>query len=138
MNKEQLQVLLMESLVSLKTQGMLEKIPENIRLDHSKDKTQGDFASNIAMMLSKQAGCAPRELAQKIKANFPDSAEVEKIEIAGPGFINFFMSQGANASVVNRIIEQGAGYGSSNVGEGQRVLLEFVSANPTGPLHVGL
>jgi arginyl-tRNA synthetase len=62
---------------------------------------------------------------------------VEKIEIAGPGFINFFMSQGANASVVNRIIEQGAGYGSSNVGEGQRVLLEFVSANPTGPLHVG-
>lgn len=137
MNKEQLQVLLMESLVSLKTQGVLEKVPENIRLDHSKDKTQGDFASNIAMMLSKQAGCAPRELAQKIKANFPDSAEVEKIEIAGPGFINFFMSQGANASVVNRIIEQGAGYGSSNVGEGQRVLLEFVSANPTGPLHVG-
>jgi arginyl-tRNA synthetase len=92
MNKEQLQVLLMESLVSLKTQGVLEKVPENIRLDHSKDKTQGDFASNIAMMLSKQAGCAPRELAQKIKANFPDSAEVEKIEIAGPGFINFIFT----------------------------------------------
>ncbi|VVM22735.1 Arginyl-tRNA synthetase (EC [uncultured Gammaproteobacteria bacterium] len=81
MNKEQLQVLLMESLVSLKTQGVLEKVPENIRLDHSKDKTQGDFASNIAMMLSKQAGCAPRELAQKIKANFPDSAEVERLRL---------------------------------------------------------
>ncbi|CAC9598003.1 Arginyl-tRNA synthetase (EC 6.1.1.19), partial [uncultured Gammaproteobacteria bacterium] len=81
MNKEQLQVLLMESLVSLKAKGVLENIPENIRLDHSKDKTQGDFASNIAMMLSKQAGCAPRELASMIIANFPDSAEVEKIEI---------------------------------------------------------
>lgn len=137
MNKEQLQVLLMESLVSLKAKGVLENIPENIRLDHSKDKTQGDFASNIAMMLSKQAGCAPRELASMIIANFPDSAEVEKIEIAGPGFINFFMSQGSNALVLENIIKQGKNYGLSDVGAGQRVLLEFVSANPTGPLHVG-
>jgi arginyl-tRNA synthetase len=76
-------------------------------------------------------------LPEQIKANFPDTLAVEKIEIAGPGFINFFMSQGANALVVNRIIEQGADYGLSKVGEGQRVLLEFVSANPTGPLHVG-
>lgn len=137
MNKEQLQVLLMESLVSLKAKGVLENIPENIRLDHSKDKTQGDFASNIAMMLSKQAGCAPRELASMIIANFPDSAEVKKIEIAGPGFINFFMSQGSNALVLENIIKQGKNYGLSDVGAGQRVLLEFVSANPTGPLHVG-
>ncbi len=137
MNKEQLQVLLMESLVSLKAKGVLENIPENIRLDHSKDKIQGDFASNIAMMLSKQAGCAPRELASMIIANFPDSAEVEKIEIAGPGFINFFMSQGSNALVLENIIKQGKNYGLSDVGAGQRVLLEFVSANPTGPLHVG-
>lgn len=137
MNKEQLQVLLMESLVSLKAKGVLENIPENIRLDHSKDKTQGDFASNIAMMLSKQAGCAPRELALMIIANFPDSAEVKKIEIAGPGFINFFMSQGSNALVLENIIKQGKNYGLSDVGAGQRVLLEFVSANPTGPLHVG-
>jgi arginyl-tRNA synthetase len=135
MNKEQLQVLLMESLVSLKAKGVLENIPENIRLDHSKDKTQGDFASNIAMMLSKQAGCAPRELALMIIANFPDSAEVKKIEI--PGFINFFMSQGSNALVLENIIKQGKNYGLSDVGAGQRVLLEFVSANPTGPLHVG-
>ena len=137
MDKEQLQVLLIESLVSLKAEGVLENVPDNIRLDHSKDKTQGDFASNIAMVLSKQAGCSPRELAQKIKANFPDSVEVEKIEIAGPGFINFFMSQSSSALVVEDIIKQGKTYGLSSVGAGQRILLEFVSANPTGPLHVG-
>ncbi len=117
--------------------SVLESVPENIRLDHSKDKTQGDFASNIAMILSKQAGCTPRELALMIVANFPDSTEVEKIEIAGPGFINFFMSQSSNSLVVKNIIKQGANYGLSDVGAGQLVLLEFVSANPTGPLHVG-
>ena len=135
--KEQLQALLKQTLTSLVCKGTLESMPDNIRLDHSKDKTQGDFASNIAMVLSKQAGCAPRELAQKIVANFPDSAEVEKIEIAGPGFINFFMSQRSNASVVEDIIKQGETYALSSVGAGQRILLEFVSANPTGPLHVG-
>ncbi|MDC9715619.1 MAG: arginine--tRNA ligase, partial [Gammaproteobacteria bacterium] len=85
----------------------------------------------------KQAKCAPRVLAEQIKANFPDSAEVKKIEIAGPGFINFFMSQGSNASVVSQILAKGAKYGASTVGVGRRVLLEFGSVNPTGPLHVG-
>ncbi|AYQ57718.1 Arginine--tRNA ligase [Bathymodiolus thermophilus thioautotrophic gill symbiont] len=135
--KQELQTLLKQALTVLVDKGVLESVPEAVRLDHSKDKTQGDFASNIAMVLSKQAQCTPRVLAEQIKANFPDTSAVDKIEIAGPGFINFFMSQGSNASVVNRIIEQGADYGLSNVGEGQRVLLEFVSANPTGPLHVG-
>ncbi|CAC9606689.1 Arginyl-tRNA synthetase (EC 6.1.1.19) [uncultured Gammaproteobacteria bacterium] len=135
--KQKLQTLLKQALTALVDEGVLESVPEIVRIDHSKDKVQGDFASNVAMALSKQAKCAPRVLAEQIKANFPDTLAVEKIEIAGPGFINFFMSQGANALVVSRIIEQGADYGLSKVGEGQRVLLEFVSANPTGPLHVG-
>ncbi|SMN15423.1 Arginyl-tRNA synthetase [uncultured Candidatus Thioglobus sp.] len=135
--KQKLQTLLKQALTALVDEGVLESVPEIVRIDHSKDKVQGDFASNVAMALSKQAKCAPRVLAEQIKANFPDTLAVEKIEIAGPGFINFFMSQGANALVINRIIEQGADYGLSKVGEGQRVLLEFVSANPTGPLHVG-
>ncbi len=135
--KQKLQTLLKQALTALVDEGVLESVPEIVRIDHSKDKVQGDFASNVAMALSKQAKCAPRVLAEQIKANFPDTLVVERIEIAGPGFINFFMSQGANALVVNRIIEQGADYGLSKVGEGQRVLLEFVSANPTGPLHVG-
>ena len=135
--KEQIQTLLTQSLEALVVNGVLTEVPDNIRIDHSKDKTQGDFASNIAMMLSKQAKCSPRDLAQKIIDNLPDSAEVDKVEIAGPGFINFFMSQDSNASVVSQIIEQGKTFGLSNVGAKQRVLLEFVSANPTGPLHVG-
>jgi arginyl-tRNA synthetase len=65
-------------------EGVLESVPEIVRIDHSKDKVQGDFASNVAMALSKQAKCAPRVLAEQIKANFPDTLAVEKIEIAGP------------------------------------------------------
>jgi len=135
--KEKIQTLLTQSLETLVTNGALTEVPDNIRIDHSKDKAQGDFASNIAMMLSKQAKCSPRDLAQKVIDNLPGSAEVSKVEIAGPGFINFFMSQDSNVSVVNQIIDQGKTFGLSNVGAKQRILLEFVSANPTGPLHVG-
>jgi arginyl-tRNA synthetase len=135
--KEKIQTLLIQSLETLVTNGVLNEVPDNIRIDHSKDKTQGDFASNIAMMLSKQAKCSPRDLAQKVIDNLPGTAEVSKVEIAGPGFINFFMSQDSNVSVVNQIIDQGKTFGLSNVGAKQRILLEFVSANPTGPLHVG-
>jgi arginyl-tRNA synthetase len=135
--KEQIQTLLTQSLETLVTNGVLTEVPDNVRIDHSKDKAQGDFASNIAMMLSKQAKCSPRDLAQKIIDNLPDSVKVDKVEIAGPGFINFFMSQDSNASVINQIIDQGKTFGLSNIGAKQRILLEFVSANPTGPLHVG-
>ena len=135
--KEKIQTLLIQSLETLVTNGVLTEVPDNIRIDHSKDKAQGDFASNIAMMLSKQAKCSPRDLAQKVIDNLPGTAEVSKVEIAGPGFINFFMSQDSNVSVVNQIIDQGKTFGLSNVGAKQRILLEFVSANPTGPLHVG-
>ncbi len=135
--KQRLHKLLKQTLSSLVDKGVLESVPEHIRIDHSKDKTQGDFATNIAMVLSKQAKCAPRVLAQQIKANFPDSDQIEKIEIAGPGFINFFISQGENIQIIERIINQAEHYGRADVGKGQRILLEFVSANPTGPLHVG-
>lgn len=135
--KEQIQILLTQSLEVLVTNGVLNEVPDNVRIDHSKDKAQGDFASNIAMILSKQAKCSPRDLAQKIIDNLPDSAEVDRLEIAGPGFINFFMSQGSNASVINQIIDEGKTFGLSDIGAKQRILLEFVSANPTGPLHVG-
>jgi arginyl-tRNA synthetase len=135
--KQQLQNLLKQALNQLMENGVLTSVPEDIRLDHSKDKTQGDFATNIAMVLSKQAKCTPKVLGQQIVASFPESESVEKVEVAGPGFINFFMSQDSNALVVNQILEQGEKFGRADVGNGQRVLLEFVSANPTGPLHVG-
>ncbi len=135
--KEKLQQLVKQALEALVNNAVLESVPDNIRIDHSKDKTQGDFASNIAMVLSKQAKCAPKVLAEQIVAHLSDCAEIEKTQIAGPGFINFFMSQGSNTAIIDSITQQGSAYGKSNVGNNQRVLLEFVSANPTGPLHVG-
>ena len=135
--KQQLQQLLTQALQALIDEGVLESVPSEIRLDHSKDKAQGDFASNIAMVLSKQARCAPKVLAEKIVDKLANASEIEKIEIAGPGFINFFMSQGSNNQVLKEILAQGDAFGLTDIGQGQRVLLEFVSANPTGPLHVG-
>jgi len=109
----------------------------NIQVTPSKDRDQGDFASNIAMMLAKAAGKAPRELAELIVAQIPAHDAIEKIEVAGPGFINFFMASEASHLVVNNIINLGEKYGQSDYGKGQKVQVEFVSANPTGPLHVG-
>lgn len=135
--KQQLQQLLTQALQALIDEGVLQSAPSEIRLDHSKDKAQGDFASNIAMVLSKQAKCAPKVLAEKIVDKLANASEINKIEIAGPGFINFFMSQGSNNQVLEDILAKGDTFGLSNIGQDQRVLLEFVSANPTGPLHVG-
>ncbi len=135
--KEQLQKILKQALNSLVNESVLESVPESIRIDHSKDKTQGDFASNIAMVLAKRAGLIPKVLAQKIIDNLGDNAQIDKVQIAGPGFINFFISQGENIQIIERIINQAEHYGKADVGKGQRILLEFVSANPTGPLHVG-
>ncbi len=135
--KQQLQQLLTQALQALIDEGTIETLPSAIRIDHSKDKSQGDFASNIAMVLSKQAKCAPKVLAEKIVDKLASASEIEQIKIAGPGFINFFMSQGSNNQVLNDILEQAEKFGLSTIGNGQRVLLEFVSANPTGPLHVG-
>lgn len=135
--KQQLHTLLQQSLASLVADGTLNEVPENIRIDHAKDKNQGDFASNIAMVLSKQVKYSPKVLAEKIIAHLPQAPTIVKVEIASPGFINFFMSQSSNTVVLNEIISQGDSYGLSDIGANQRVLLEFVSANPTGPLHVG-
>jgi arginyl-tRNA synthetase len=110
-----------------------------INIDATKDKAHGDYASNIAMVLAKQAKMPPRALAEKIveKALAQNNPSVDKIEIAGPGFINFFMSSASSFAVLNKIIEQADKYGHNDSGQGQKVQVEFVSANPTGPLHVG-
>ena len=109
----------------------------NIQVTPSKDPDQGDFASNIAMMLAKTAGKAPRELAELIVTQISAHDAIEKIEVAGPGFINFFMASETSHLVVNNIINLGEKYGQSDYGKGQKIQVEFVSANPTGPLHVG-
>ncbi|MCV6636427.1 arginine--tRNA ligase [Candidatus Albibeggiatoa sp. nov. NOAA] len=108
-----------------------------IRIERTKDASHGDFACNLAMMLAKKARMKPRDLAEKIIAALPNSEAVDKVEIAGPGFINLFLTSNASHSAITTILEQKQTYGLSQIGAGKSVLIEFVSANPTGPLHVG-
>lgn len=110
-----------------------------IMVDNTKDKSHGDFATNIALALAKQAGKPPRALAESICENIAQSApaEVEKTEIAGPGFINFFVSSASQFSVLNAVFDQQDQFGRAPAKSKERVQVEFVSANPTGPLHVG-
>ena len=106
-------------------------------IERARDTTHGDFATNAAMQIAKAAKRKPREVAQAIVDALPKSDLVAKVEIAGPGFINFFLAPSAYHQELLRVADQGAAYGRSQLGAGQRVLIEFVSANPTGPLHVG-
>jgi arginyl-tRNA synthetase len=108
-----------------------------IQIDNTKDKAHGDLASNIALALAKAAQQPPRQLAEAIVKALPASPRVNKVEIAGPGFINFFLSGAAQTAVVLDILEKGTAFGRSEVGAKRKVQVEFVSANPTGPLHVG-
>ncbi|MFW6323196.1 MAG: arginine--tRNA ligase, partial [Guyparkeria sp.] len=102
-----------------------------------KDPAHGDFASNLAMQLAKPMKQSPRAIAERIVAAFVDQEGVERVEIAGPGFMNFFVEAGAAFALIDRILEEGERFGRSNAAAGQRVQVEFVSAIPTGPLHVG-
>ncbi len=106
-------------------------------VENAKDKKHGDFATNLAMMLTKPVGKSPRDVAQLIIDNLPDSPVITKVEIAGPGFINFFVDESAKFEVIKKVLTEKESFGRSSIGQGKKVLVEFVSANPTGPLHVG-
>ncbi|WP_445372019.1 arginine--tRNA ligase [Methylomonas sp. HW2-6] len=136
--KQKLESLLQQAVAGIKTQGILENdFIAQIQLERTKDPQHGDFATNLAMLLAKPAKQNPRQLAEKIVAALPADPAVVKVEIAGPGFINFFINPDSQFQIVRQVLEQGDGFGLSRIGAGQRVQVEFVSANPTGPLHVG-
>lgn len=138
--KDSLIELIKQALQTLASQEVLPQANvdnANIQLTHTKDKSHGDFATNIAMMLGKPAGMPPRALAEKLLEALPESSDVRQVEIAGPGFINFFLNSAANNAVVAKVLEAGEKFGLSKIGQHQKVNVEFVSANPTGPLHVG-
>jgi len=109
----------------------------NFVIERTRSREHGDFASNAAMLLAKPARAKPRELAEKLVAALPANAQVAKVEIAGPGFINFFLAPGAYHAELRRIFAEGDAYGRNDSGKGVTAGVEFVSANPTGPLHVG-
>lgn len=109
----------------------------DIQVERTRDRAHGDFASNLALMLAKPARRKPRELAQALVDALPVSDLVLRTEIAGPGFINFFLTQEAFGAEIRTVFAKGAHYGHNPEGKGRKVQVEFVSANPTGPLHVG-
>ncbi|MDP9065867.1 MAG: arginine--tRNA ligase, partial [Pseudomonadota bacterium] len=109
----------------------------SIEIERARDAQHGDFATNLAMRLAKTTRQNPRLLAQALVTALPAHDSIAKVEIAGAGFINFYMKEGAYHAVLGRILADGADYGKSRIGEGRSVSVEFVSANPTGPLHVG-
>lgn len=135
--KPQIEQQIQAALNKLIAQGDLPSVPHTIQIEATKDKQHGDFASNIALMLAKAAQKKPREVAQLIVEALPGSREIAKVEIAGPGFINFFLSADAIYDVVPKILQEKQQFGRSKIGRAKKVLMEFVSANPTGPLHVG-
>ncbi|UXI68621.1 arginine--tRNA ligase [Tahibacter amnicola] len=106
-------------------------------IERTRSKDHGDFAANAALLMSKAAGKKPRDLAQALVNALPATDQIAKVEIAGPGFINFFLSPEAYRAQVRDILAAGRAYGRNDTGGGKAVQIEFVSANPTGPLHVG-
>ena len=108
-----------------------------IQLERPKNKNHGDFSTNLAMLLAKPLRQNPRAIAESLIQALPTSAYVEKVEIAGAGFINFYLGANAKQAVIALIAAQGEKFGHNQVGQGRKVQVEFVSANPTGPLHVG-
>ncbi|ALC82766.1 MULTISPECIES: arginine--tRNA ligase [Bacillus] len=113
------------------------EIPEVV-LETPKDKSHGDYSTNMAMQLARIAKKAPRQIADEVVSSFDkEKASIEKIEIAGPGFINFHMNNHYLTELIPAVLEAGEAYGESNVGKGEKVQVEFVSANPTGDLHLG-
>jgi arginyl-tRNA synthetase len=136
--KQQLAELIATVLRQLQAAGILptDELPA-VQIDNTKDKAHGDLATNIAMVLAKKAGKPPRELAAAILGAMPANNLVAKADIAGPGFINFFIASEAQLAVVSQILAEADRFGGVNAGKGEKVQVEFVSANPTGPLHVG-
>jgi len=136
--KQELEQLLLAALARLPA-GTVTQMPDPsaLRLERTRDAQHGDFATSLALRLGKSAGRKPRELAAAIVAALPPSPLLARAEVAGAGFINFHLSAAAYARELAAVHAQGAAYGESTLGAGERVLVEFVSANPTGPLHVG-
>jgi arginyl-tRNA synthetase len=136
--KQQIEQLLHASLARLKGNLLPADIPtDNLGVERTRDAANGDFATNLAMRLAKLARKPPRELAQAIVDALENDPAIARVEIAGAGFINFFLAAQAQADVVRRVHEAGDAYGHNGSGAGRKVLVEFVSSNPTGPLHVG-
>lgn len=135
--KQHIEGLLEQALKSLTLEGVLQEAVYNILLERPKQREHGDFATNLALVLAKEAKLSPRVLAEKIVLALPSSELVQAVTIAGPGFINFTMVATAEYDIIETILQKGSQFGRCTQADPQKINVEFVSANPTGPLHVG-
>ena len=119
-------------------EGLLEDVQAcPVEIDNTKEKKFGDFATNFALKMSKQVGKNPRELAGILTDKIKKGALIEKMEVAGPGFINFFLNKSWLYNNIMYILESKENFGKVTIGNGKKVMVEFISANPTGPMHIG-
>ena len=139
MTPEQLSSAILNALSELMAEGELARaeIPTSVVVERPKNRDHGDWATNVAMQLGKSFEMTPRQFAEILAAKLETVDGISKVEIAGPGFINLFVSTGASASLVKNIVDLGADFGRGDSMVGVKLNLEFVSANPTGPIHLG-
>ncbi|MBE3578694.1 MAG: arginine--tRNA ligase [Caldanaerobacter subterraneus] len=137
--KEEIKGLVLDAISKAKEEGLInfESIPE-VEVEEPKEKQHGDLATNFAMVMAREVKMAPRKIAEIIASKMNTSGTfIEKVEVAGPGFINFFLNQNFLIETLKLIHKRGKNYGRVNLGKGKKVQVEFVSANPTGPMHMG-
>jgi arginyl-tRNA synthetase len=137
---EQLSTAIVDVLTTLSEEGVLtlpDGVPASVAVERPRQKGHGDYATNVAMQLAKRAGTNPRALAELISVRLAEQAGVAGVEVAGPGFLNITVAAGAQGEVAAAIVAAGASYGHTETLAGQRINVEFISANPTGPLHLG-
>ncbi|MEP6561630.1 MAG: arginine--tRNA ligase, partial [Nakamurella sp.] len=138
MNPAQLVEAIRDALATAVDAGELAvDVPADIPLDRPRSREHGDYATPVALKLAKVAGRPPREIAGLISKHLVRTAGIAGVEIAGPGFLNITLETAAAGALVGQIVAQGASYGAGDALSGKRVNLEFVSANPTGPVHIG-
>lgn len=138
MTPEQLSDAIVQALRDLSNSGELAiEVPESVVVERPKNRDHGDWATNVAMQLAGKTELKPRDFADKLALKLQEVPGIESVEVAGPGFINIFVSDAAAAELVRQVVEQGPNYGRSDSMAGIKLNLEFVSANPTGPIHLG-
>ncbi len=140
MTPEQLSASIVHALTALSDRGALrlaDGVPDTVVVERPKSKEHGDYATNVALQLAKKAGMPPRELAGLLAEELGAAEGIASVEIAGPGFLNVRVEAGAQGAVAAQVVAAGAAYGGSDVLAGQRFNVEFISANPTGPIHLG-
>ena len=133
--KDQISNALREAIAQLSSDESADDV--NVQVTRTKDPSHGDYASNVALVCAKKMQKSPRELAELLCTHLNELTFINKVEIAGPGFINFFVASANRNEVIHKILQEGIQFGCNKNGAGESIYLEFVSANPTGPLHVG-